>query len=173
MGQPYVGEIRLFAGNFNPAGWMFCDGALLAISEYDVLYTLLGTTYGGDGIQTFGLPDLRGRVPVHSGQGGGLSPYVVGQKGGAENVTLISQQLPAHTHTMIVSGAGGTATTPLGNHLAAPGTISIYRPGNANEAFSPKALPTPAGGSQPHNNLQPLQAVNFIISLYGSFPSQN
>lgn len=168
MSQPFVGEIRIFAGNFAPVGWAFCDGQAMAISENDVLFTLIGTTYGGDGQETFNLPNLQGRLPVHVGSG-----FQLGQAAGTEQVTLTVQQIPAHSHALIASAATGTAASPLGSLLAASGSSNVYRTGPApgGAALSNQTV-GPAGGSQPHSNMQPYLCVNFIISLYGIFPTQ-
>lgn len=165
MAQPYIGEIRMFAGNFAPAGWMFCEGQLLPISENEVLFQLIGTTYGGDGQSTFALPDLRGRVPIHQGNG-----YILAETGGAEEVTLTTQQIPAHSHPLLASTAVGSSVTPVGNVLAASGSSNVYRPGPASAAMSAQSAGA-TGGSQPHTNLQPYLCVNHIISLFGLFPS--
>jgi microcystin-dependent protein len=172
MAQPYVGEIRMFAGNFAPLGWLFCDGSLQPISEYDTLFALIGTTYGGDGQSTFALPDLRGRVPIHQGQAPGTSSYGMGESGGVESVTLTAQQIPSHSHTLIASNDAGTSSAPGGNVPArAVGNIyfgaAISRQNLAGTAISA------TGGSQPHENMQPFLCVNFIISLFGIFPSPN
>ncbi|MBS0590494.1 MAG: phage tail protein [Proteobacteria bacterium] len=172
MADPFVGEIRLFAGNFAPVNWAYCNGALLPIAQYDALFTLLGTTYGGDGQTTFGLPDLQGRVPVHQGQGPGLSPYVLGQKGGVENVTLTTNQYPSHTHGFVASSDAGTAAGPGSDVLAASASIKAYTDALPNVGLNATALP-PSGGGLPHENMQPSLCVNFIISLFGIFPSQN
>lgn len=165
MAQPFVGEIRLFAGNFAPAGWMLCDGQLVPISEYETLFQLIGTTYGGDGQSSFGLPDLRGRVPVHFGNGTTLA-----EGGGAEQVTLTVQQFPAHTHPLLAANATGDQISPGGNLAANSLNVTPYindpPSGNMNAAAI-----SSAGGSQPHTNIQPYQCINFIISLYGIFPS--
>jgi microcystin-dependent protein len=164
MSQAYVGEIRMFAGNFAPAGWMFCQGQLLPISEYETLFNLIGTTYGGDGQSTFALPDLRGRLPVHQG-----SEFVLAQNGGAETVTLTTNQMPAHTHTVSATTNPNTASLPNGNFLAAgPDIYDLNRPGTNTMA----AAIGPAGGSQPHDNFQPYLCVSFILSLFGIFPTQ-
>ena len=170
MAQPYIGEIRLFAGNFAPAGWMFCDGQLLPISENDALFTLIGTTYGGDGEETFNLPDLRGRLPIHQGQGPGLTNRVLAQMAGVESVTLTIQQLPAHTHALI--GSANAADTPnVANGITATGTLSQHYWGDPPDtAASPSAI-SPSGGSQPHEICQPYLCINYIISLFGLFPS--
>ncbi|HSF98721.1 MAG TPA: tail fiber protein [Ornithinibacter sp.] len=167
MGQPYVGEIRIFAGNFAPNGWLSCDGQILSISENETLFQLIGTTYGGDGQSTFALPDLRGRMPVHQGNG-----MVLAETGGAEQVTLTTQQMPAHSHPLVGSAANASATSPAGG---VPGTM----PEVATSAYGSDAPLTtlaaqtisPAGGSQPHDNMQPFLCVGFIISLFGIFPS--
>jgi microcystin-dependent protein len=172
MGQPYIGEIRLFAGNFAPQGWAFCDGSLMAISENTTLFELIGTTYGGDGQQTFGLPDLRSRVPVHEGTGGGTS-FVLAQAGGAESVTLTTAQMPAHQHALEATSNVGGASSPAGNVFAqgpAAG-VQIYTQDNSVVATGTPVSAT--GGSQPHENRQPVLAICFIISLFGVFPSQN
>ena len=167
MPEPYVGEIRMFAGNFPPNGWMFCDGALLPISENDVLCTLIGTTYGGDGQSTFGLPDLRGRVPIH--QGGG---FTIGQSGGVETVTLTTQQIPIHNHAMVASGDAANQITGNGGVVANAVSLSMYFAAAPDTNLNP-AMIGPTGGSQPHENLQPYLCINFIISLFGVFPTQS
>jgi len=212
MAEPFIAEIKMFGGNFAPRGWAFCDGQLLAISSNTALFSLLGTTYGGDGRTTFGLPDLRGRVSVHPGNGPGLSPYRLGEKGGAEDVVLNQTQMPNHTHFASVEG-GGT-TVPIGNKpITATATVhvdttsatsdptnaflsqdpgtNIY--GNRPDAVmnagavtvegtvdvgnivvpSPTITNTSAGGSSPHLNIQPFLAVNYIIALFGIFPSRS
>ncbi len=177
MADPFIGEIRMFAGNFAPRGWQFCNGQLLAISQWSAVFALLGTTYGGNGQTTFGLPDLRGRAPLHWGTGNGLSPYSLGQVGGVENVTLLSTQMPAHTHALNANTGLGEATTPTGNVPAMVGdpnagtTYSAYSP-MANTAMGATAIGA-AGSSQPHSNLQPYLCVSFIIALEGIFPSRN
>ena len=169
MGTPYVGEIRMFAGNFAPAGWAFCNGAQLAISENDVLFQLIGTTYGGDGINTFNLPDLRSRVPLHMGTGGGQT-YVIGQSAGEEQVTLTTPQIPAHSHLPLCNSGAGSQGDPSGGVWAQAGnTPYISTAPTLNMAAN--AIGT-AGGSQPHDNMVPFLVINFIISLFGIFPSQ-
>ncbi len=165
MGNPFVGEIRMFAGNFAPAGWAFCAGQLLPISENETLFQLIGTTYGGDGQSTFALPDLRGRVPIHKGNG-----FILAETGGAEEITLSVNQLPAHSHPLVATTSAGTAASPQGNVLAASGSSNVYRPAPGAAALAPEAVGS-AGGSQPHSNLQPYLGMNFIISLFGIFPS--
>ena len=169
MGQPYVGEIRLFAGNFAPAGWLFCEGSLLPISENDVLFNLIGTTYGGDGQETFALPDLRGRVPLHQGTSRSSgTTYVVGQAAGVEEVTLTVSQIPAHTHPVSVSTAPGSSGSAVGGVPAASAADVLWGRGTPSEQMAPTGA---AGGSQPHTNLQPYTCLNYIISLFGVFPS--
>jgi len=165
MAQPYVGEIRMFAGNFAPAGWMFCEGQLLPISENETLFTLIGTTYGGDGETTFGLPDLRGRLPIHQGNG-----FVLAQSGGVEQVTLTVQQIPAHSHPLAASTGPGNANSPAGDLTGESAAVKIYVAEQPTASLSPLAM-TATGGSQPHDNFQPYLCINFIISLFGIFPS--
>lgn len=165
MAQPYVGEIRMFGGNFAPAGWEFCQGQLMAISENETLFQLIGTTYGGDGQSTFALPDLRGRLPVHQGAG-----FVLAEQGGVEEVTLTSTQLPVHSHPLVGSTGNGSQSSPQNNVLATSTLIKPYAPETADKAMAPTSI-TPVGGSQPHSNMQPYLCVNFIISMFGIFPS--
>lgn len=162
MGTPFIGEIRLFAGTFAPAGWSFCDGSLLPISGNETLFQLIGTTWGGDGQSTFRLPDLRGRVPVHAGNG-----VVLGESFGVEQVTLTTSQVPAHTHALLASGQPATASSPVGNHFA-QAEDPLYAPAPANVSL---VTTTTAGGGQPHDNRQPYLGLSFIISLFGIFPS--
>lgn len=172
MSQPFVGEIRMFAGNFAPAGWAFCDGSLLSIAQNEVLFVLIGTTYGGDGQTTFALPDLRGRVPLHMGQGPGLSPRVQGQQGGAEQVTLTPGQMPAHNHVLQATTAAATASASVAGSLTAKAaSTSFYGSTPGGAPLAPQALRS-SGGQQPHNNMAPYLGLNFIISLFGIFPSQ-
>lgn len=168
MAQPYVGEIRMFAGNFAPAGWMFCEGQLLPISENETLFQLIGTTYGGDGQSTFALPDLRGRVPIHFGNG-----FTLAETGGVETVTLTTQQIPAHSHPVLATNNVGNAAAPQGQVLAAGSTVasSPYGTDAPKSTLHPNTIGS-VGGSQPHNNFQPYLCVDFIISLFGIFPSQ-
>jgi microcystin-dependent protein len=165
MSQPYVGEIRMFAGNFAPAGWMFCEGQLLPISEYETLFNLIGTTYGGDGQSTFALPDLRGRLPIHMGNG-----FTLAETGGVENVTLTTTQIPAHSHSVLASSNSNTASLPGGNYLA--GGPDIYEQNTPGTTTMAAAISN-VGGSQPHDNFQPYLCVDFILSLFGVFPTQN
>jgi microcystin-dependent protein len=172
MSQPFVGEIRMFGGNFAPSGWAMCQGQLIAISENDTLFQLIGTTYGGDGQSTFALPDLQGRVPIHQGQGPGITQnYTIGEKAGVENVTLTTGQLPVHTHSLLASTNNALNTSPTNNVLAAGITTKMYTEDVANQAMNAGAI-TPVGGSQPHDNMQPFLVLTFIISLFGVFPSQ-
>jgi microcystin-dependent protein len=169
MAQPYVGEIRMFAGNFAPAGWMFCEGQLLPISENETLFNLIGTTYGGDGQSTFALPDLRGRLPIHFGNG-----FTLAETGGAETITLTVPQIPAHSHPMLATrnSASGTApSTSVLPGLGAASTITAYGTDAPTTPLNPSSVST-VGGSQPHDNFQPYLCVDFIISLFGIFPSQ-
>lgn len=169
MAQPYVGEIRLFAGNFAPAGWHFCDGGLLAISENETLFNLIGTTYGGDGQSTFAVPDLRGRVPVHMGTGSG-SNYVLAEQGGTESVTLTINQLPSHSHALMATTAPGAQNSPQNNLLAESPQVQMYIEDATDNNLSPAAIGA-VGGTQPHNNFMPYICINYIISLFGIFPS--
>jgi microcystin-dependent protein len=172
MSNPFVGEIRLFAGNFAPLGWVFCQGQLLPIAEYETLFNLIGTTYGGDGQTTFGVPDLQGRVPVHQGALAGGSTYTLGQKAGVENVTITASQMPTHSHAFAASQASGTQVGPGANLLGASSSIAMYTSQVPNVSFNPAAIGV-YGGSQPHDNLQPYVCVSFIISLFGIYPSSN
>ena len=169
MAQPYVGEIRIFAGNFEPNGWRFCDGRLLAISENSTLFQLLGTTYGGDGQSTFALPDLRGRLPVHQGTNASTGQtFTIGQNGGVEQVTLTVNQIPAHSHSMLATNDIPTLSNP-GNNLPGQAAAKFYRGGNPSVQLNPQAI-SATGGSQPHTNFQPYLCIDFIISLFGIFP---
>jgi microcystin-dependent protein len=161
-----VGEIRMFAGNFQPAGWAFCDGRLIPISENDTLFTLIGTTYGGDGQETFALPNLQSRVPMHQGNG-----HVLGETGGVETVTLTAQQIPVHNHAMVVSKDQGTLAPPAGHVLGSNQSILLYRPGAGTQNFD-NATTSIIGGNQPHENMQPYLVLNYIISLFGVYPHQ-
>jgi len=165
MAQPYVGEIRMFAGNFAPAGWMFCEGQLLPISENETLFQLIGTTYGGDGQSTFALPDLRGRLPTHQGNG-----FILAETGGAEEITLTVNQIPAHTHPLLASGGPGNVNAPGGNLTGESAAVKIYVSEAPTASLNPATVGS-VGGSQPHTNFQPYLCVDFIISLFGIFPS--
>lgn len=172
MSESYIGEIRMFAGTFAPQGWAFCDGSLVSIAEYESLFNLIGTTYGGDGQSTFALPDLRGRVPIHQGTGPGLSTHTIGEMGGTESVTLMTSQMPVHNHAAMANNAGGNADTPANNFWSASTTTTQYVPGSeANTGMGASAI-VYAGGNQPHDNMLPFTAISFIISLYGIYPSQ-
>jgi len=166
MSSPFIGEIRMFAGNFAPVGWAFCNGALIPISENDALFNLIGTTYGGDGQTTFALPNLQSRVPVHVGSG-----FALGQSGGVETVTLITNQIPSHSHVPQGNLNAGTQSTPVGNVWA---NSSLGQFDNTNPPDSSMAASAlgQAGGSQPHDNMMPFLTINFILSLFGVFPSQ-
>lgn len=173
MSDPFLGEVRMFAGNFAPVGWVFCNGQLLSIAENDALYTLLGTTFGGDGQNTFGVPDLRGRTPIHQGQGNGLTPRVMGQVFGTETVSLTAAQSPSHTHAVHASSTHGAALTP---------TNGVWAGSSSGDFLYAKAAPTvtmaasavsPAGSSMPHENMAPFQAVSFIIATSGIYPPQS
>ena len=175
MGEPFVGEIRMFGGNFAPSGWAFCSGQLLPISENETLFNLIGTTYGGDGQSTFALPDLQGRIPVHAGTGSDGIAYQIGETGGTEAVTLTTNQIPGHSHVPIASTDAGTVPNP-GNAIFAAG-------GSGEQMYStPPSVPAgsmnvgailPTGGSQPHDNVAPFLCISFILSLFGVFPTQN
>jgi microcystin-dependent protein len=167
MASPYVGEIRMFGGNFAPAGWMLCEGQILPISENEVLFELIGTTYGGDGESTFALPDLRGRVPIHQGNG-----FVLAEQFGTETVTLTIGQTPAHTHALVASSDASNQSTPIGSMLANATAAGAMVYGTGTLAAMAPAISS-VGGSQPHENLMPILAVNFIISLFGIFPTQS
>ena len=173
MAQPYVGEIRLFAGNFAPVGWMFCDGQLLPISENETLFILIGTMYGGDGEQTFALPDLQGRIPLHFGTGPDGITYTQGEKAGVEEVTLTTQQIPIHTHAQGCNTGAGQASNDPVNAIASKAVLSQYLSTGATVAMgNPPMSSDIAGGSQPHTNFMPYLCLNYIISLFGIFPSQ-
>jgi len=165
MAQPYVGEIRMFAGNFAPAGWMFCEGQLLPISENETLFQLIGTTYGGDGQSTFALPDLRGRIPIHQGNG-----FILAETGGAEEITLTVSQIPAHSHPMLAAAVTGDQVNPANLVAANSFNVTPYINDVPNGNASATAIGV-VGGSQPHTNFQPYLCVDFIISLFGIFPS--
>jgi microcystin-dependent protein len=167
MSDQFIGEVRMFAGNFAPQGWAFCDGSLQSIAENTALFSLVGTTYGGDGQTTFALPDLRGRLPLHQG-----AAFVMGQNGGVESVTLTTQQMPNHAHPVVVSQAAGSQPAVNANLLAASETVSLYNSNASNKSLAAGAV-ADAGNSQPHNNLQPYLCVSFIIALFGIYPSQN
>jgi microcystin-dependent protein len=171
MSNQFVGEVRLFAGSFAPLGWTSCEGQLLSISQNQVLFTLIGTTYGGDGVNTFALPDLRGRVPVHQGTAVTGTPYVIGQLTGSENVTLTTQQLPSHTHVPNGSSGGPSASSPSGAVWATETTTKPYG-ATAGGQMNAGVLAT-AGNNQPHDNISPYQALYFIIAIEGIFPTRS
>jgi microcystin-dependent protein len=166
MSNPYVGEIRMFGGNFAPAGWMFCEGQLLPISENETLFNLIGTTYGGDGQSTFALPDLRGRLPIHQGNG-----FILAETGGVEEVTLTVQQIPIHSHPFLCSTSPAGSKTPVNQvpALTQAATITTYGADAPLVQLNAQAIGS-TGGSQPHTNFQPYLCVDFIISLFGVFP---
>jgi microcystin-dependent protein len=175
---PFIGAIFPFGFNFAPQGWAFCFGQLISIAENDALFALIGTTYGGDGVNTFALPDFRGRAPIHQGQGAGLSNYVLGQKAGSENVTLTANQLPSHNHNFLANNGLATVGIPVANSsLASPKDVNndvayMYSQAVPNTTIN-NATIGPAGGSQPHSNLQPSLAMNYCIALFGIFPARN
>jgi microcystin-dependent protein len=170
MAQPYVGEIRMFAGNFAPAGWMFCEGQLLPISENETLFQLIGTTYGGDGESTFQLPNLQSRVPLHMGQGKDGVTYQLAEAAGTESETLSTQQIPLHNHAFLGSTTAATLTSPNGSVVGTSAQVDYLTIATASVAMNTNAI-TPVGGSQPHENCQPFLCINYIISLFGIFPS--
>ena len=180
MSQPYVGQISMFAGNFPPSGWMFCQGQLLPISEYETLFNLIGTTYGGDGQSTFALPDLQSRIPLHFGTSTTGTTYQLAQSGGVETVTLNTQQIPQHNHVPLAMTPQGNLTTPAGNALLANEQVGLgansplaYAPFDAaNQVQLAPTTVANVGGSQSHENVQPILAINYIISLFGVFPTQ-
>ena len=170
MADSYVGEIRLFAGNYAPSGWMFCEGQLLPIVENSALYQLIGTTYGGDGQSTFALPDLRSRVPLHFGVGPDGLNYSISQKAGTESETLTNQQIPSHTHPLLASADQAASVNPGSNAIGTPLTATPFYADTPNTNLAAQSI-SPVGGSQPHENCQPFLCLNYIISLFGVFPS--
>jgi microcystin-dependent protein len=178
MAQPYVGEIRIFAGNFAPAGWALCQGQLIPINENDTLFALIGTTYGGDGQSTFALPDLRSRVPIHMGTSG--ATYTLGESAGTEGVTLTTTQIPSHNHPVQVATTPANQSTPATNSVLSneaeqvANRAPVYAAyASTNQIQMGAQTVSPDGGNQPHSNIQPILALNFIISLFGIFPTQN
>lgn len=171
MAQPYVGEIRMFGGNFAPAGWMFCEGQIIPISEYETLFNLIGTTYGGDGQETFGLPDFRGRLPIHNGTNPATGTnYQLAETGGVEEVTLSVNQIPSHNHSLLATtNLADTASVANTQFSANPPGSKMYSSAAPTTALNNQII-TAAGGSQPHSNFQPYLCVSFIISLYGLYP---
>jgi microcystin-dependent protein len=170
MGTPYVGEIRMVGFNFAPVGWAFCNGQLMPISENDTLFNLIGTTYGGDGQETFALPNLQSRIPIHAGQGSGLPNFVIGEMAGTETVTLTVPQIPSHNHAAMATSNSGNQSTPQNGIWASPGQ-GAYGTGTASLAMKANLIAI-SGGSQPHENMMPYLTINFIISLYGVYPTQ-
>jgi microcystin-dependent protein len=170
VATPFIGEIRIFAGNFAPVGWAFCAGQTMAITENEELFTLIGTTYGGDGENTFNLPNLSGRIPLHQGRATSGDVFTIGQLAGEENVTLTQQQLPSHNHTAQASGAAATVTSPSGNVWAEWGDAP-YVAGDPAVSMDPQGI-SAAGNTQPHDNMPPYLALSYIIALEGIFPSQ-
>lgn len=172
MSEPFVGEIRMFAGNFAPRGWAFTDGQLLAVSQNDALFSLLGTIYGGDGRTTFGLPDLRGRIPVHQGHGPGLSERRLGSKSGSETETLTVNQMPSHTHNMRANTMPADEISPSGRVLAETSSTPLYAENDQNTQLASNSI-TNTGGSRSHTNLMPFICINYIIALVGIYPSRH
>jgi microcystin-dependent protein len=177
MSEGVIGEIRMFAGNFAPRGWAFCQGQLLSIAQYTALYSILGTTYGGNGQTTFALPDLRGRFPMHPGQGPGLSTRILGQQGGTETVTLMTNQMPMHTHPLQAYSEAGDSVSPAGGYSAGLTNTSTGAPeslfaSHANVTMNPAAVGA-AGNSMPHENMSPFTCINFIICMEGIYPSRD
>jgi microcystin-dependent protein len=168
---PYIGNIILFGGTFAPVGWLFCQGQLLPISQYDTLFALIGTTYGGDGQTTFAVPDLRSRVPIHQGQGPGLSNYIMGQAAGTETVTVTPNQMPIHTHSVQVSSSPANTGVPSGTVTLGVAAADMYIAEAADVSMHPQSISS-VGGSQPHDNIQPYLALNYIIATEGIFPPQ-
>jgi microcystin-dependent protein len=166
MSEPFLGEIRAFGGNFAPKNWALCDGRLLPIAQYSTLFSILGTTYGGNGVTTFALPNLQGAAPMHWGDGPGLTPHMLGEASGSTTVTLLQTQLPAHNHTVMASQSTADQASPRDNALAG---ATIYGPPPPAATLSANSV-TPSGGSQPHNNMQPYLGLTFIIALQGIFP---
>jgi microcystin-dependent protein len=170
MGTPYVGEIRMVGFNFAPAGWAFCNGQLMPISENDTLFTLIGTTYGGDGQETFALPNLQSRIPIHAGQGPGMPAYTLGEMAGTETITLTTGQIPSHNHAALATSNSGNQSTPQNGIWASPGQ-GVYGTGTPSLAMKANLMAN-SGGNQPHENMMPYLTINFVISLYGVYPTQ-
>jgi microcystin-dependent protein len=171
MSEPFLGEIRMFAGNFAPRGWAFCDGQLLAVSQNDALFSLYGTIYGGDGRTTFGLPDLRGRIPIHAGQGPGLSPRSLGAKSGSETVIPTTDQLPAHSHVQQATNDSAETHDPAGALYAKTASETLYRTDGVVTSMGGQSVGD-TGGNQPHENVMPFVCVHFIVALFGIYPSR-
>jgi microcystin-dependent protein len=172
MSNPYIGEIRMFGGNFAPYGWNFCDGSLVSISDNPTLFNLIGTTYGGDGNTTFALPNLLGRMPIHAGTGQGTQTYILGQLGGLEQVSLTTNQIPSHNHTLFGSTDAANVNAATGNVLATTSGITPYAQAAARAQMEPTSIAL-AGGSAPHDNMMPFLCVSFIIALVGIYPPQS
>jgi microcystin-dependent protein len=173
--DPFVAEIRIFPFNFAPKGWAFCDGQILPLSQNTALFSLLGTTYGGDGKSNFALPDMQGNAPMHPGQGPGLSLHDLGETGGSETVTLLESEIPAHNHNVMGVNSNANRTNPIGNSISRAVNATPYFPGSPTPPpvnFNDNAI-TPAGGDQPHNNMQPYLTLNFCIALQGVFPPRS
>ena len=174
MSSPFIGEIRMFAGNFAPSGWAFCEGQYLPVNQNEALFNLLGTIYGGDGQSNFRLPDCRGRIPIHKGQGNGLSNYKIGASGGNETVYLTIDQLPPHNHSWPVSDQNATDVVPSNNNFANSLNADVYQTNTGNNPVNMnRNFISPVGLNQPHNNLMPTLCVNFIISLFGIYPTSH
>jgi microcystin-dependent protein len=174
MSEPFIGEIRVFAGNFAPVGYAFCNGQLLSIAQNTALFSILGTTYGGNGTTNFALPDLQGRAALGQGQGPGLQPYVIGEIGGEETVTLTVAEMPVHSHAL--EGAASQSTAAPGPSVVlgtTSGLVPAYGGANAITPLAPGAISPPPGSGQPHENMQPYLVLNYIIALVGIFPSRN
>jgi microcystin-dependent protein len=174
MSEPFIGQIIIFAGNFAPRGWAFCNGQLLSIAQNTALFSILGTTYGGNGQTTFALPNLQGRLAMHAGSGPGLTPRDLGEVGGGETVTLTNSQMPAHNHVLACNTNPGNQTQPEANILGAESASAtqVYTNAQPNQTMSPLSI-SASGGSQPHDNMPPFQCLNYIIALEGIFPSRN
>jgi microcystin-dependent protein len=172
MSDPFLGEIRMFAGLFAPVGWANCNGAVVSIAQNDALFTLYGTTYGGDGSSTFGLPNLWGRVPIHDGTGPGLSPYTLGQTGGTESVSVLPTQVPGHTHLFFANTDAASETTLAGNVLGAPAALSIYYQGLTARNMGNDSIGLSGESNQPHENRMPSLAITFIVAMAGIFPNR-
>lgn len=174
MQEPFIGNVILFGGTYAPQGWAFCDGSLMPISQYDTLFSLIGTTYGGDGQNTFALPDLRSRIPIHQGQGVGLGNYIIGQVAGTETVALLPGQLPQHSHSVLTNSGAANSLDPTNNFLGTQSTLQEYIPGaSANSVMNAAMVANSTGGGQPHDNIMPSIALNYIIALEGIYPQQN